>query len=105
MSARIDRRKMPVRDANLRATDFEEVAQGYTPELAAAEATRCLNCKNRPCVEGCPVSVNIPDFIGRIKDGDFDGAYKIISETSTLPAVCGRVCPQENSASLSALSA
>ncbi len=86
---------MPVLPAEVRARNFEEVALGYTPELAVAEAQRCLNCKNRPCVEGCPVNVNIPDFIAKIKSGDFEGAYQTISESSSLPAVCGRVCPQE----------
>ena len=86
---------MPVQDANVRARNFKEVALGYTPEIAVAEAQRCLNCKNRPCVEGCPVNIAIPDFITKIKQGDFEGAYGIISQSSSLPAVCGRVCPQE----------
>ena len=86
---------MPAQDPQVRAHNFDEVALGYTEEIALAEAQRCLNCKNRPCVEGCPVNVNIPDFIMKAKEGDWEGAYKIISETSTLPAVCGRVCPQE----------
>ena len=87
--------EMPTQSPAARAHNFNEVALGYTAEIAAAEANRCLNCKNRPCVAGCPVNVNIPDFITRIKDGDFEGAYRIIAETSSLPAVCGRVCPQE----------
>ena len=87
--------EMPAQDPQVRAHNFDEVALGYTEEIALAEAQRCLNCKNRPCVEGCPVNVNIPDFIMKAKEGDWEGAYKIISETSTLPAVCGRVCPQE----------
>lgn len=87
--------EMPVQNAGERARNFEEVALGYTPEIAVDEAQRCLNCKNRPCVEGCPVNINIPDFISRVKDGDFEGAYGIISLSSSLPAVCGRVCPQE----------
>ncbi len=86
---------MPVQDAKQRAKNFNEVALGYTDEIAVAEAARCLNCKNRPCVEGCPVNIRIPDFITKVKHGDFEGAYDIISESSSLPAVCGRVCPQE----------
>lgn len=86
---------MPVQDAKQRAKNFNEVALGYTDEIAVAEAARCINCKNRPCVEGCPVNLRIPDFITKVKQGDFEGAYDIISESSSLPAVCGRVCPQE----------
>lgn len=86
---------MPVQDPKVRARNFNEVAVGYTEEIAVAEAKRCLNCKNRPCVEGCPVNIAIPDFIANIKSGDFEGAYQIISQSSSLPAVCGRVCPQE----------
>ncbi len=88
--------EMPTQEPQIRARNFREVALGYDSETAVAEAQRCLNCKNRPCVEGCPVNINIPEFIGRIKDGDFEGAYGIISESSSLPAVCGRVCPQES---------
>ena len=87
--------EMPTQAPEVRAHNFSEVALGYTAEIAQEEAKRCLNCKNRPCVTGCPVNVNIPDFIMKIKEGDFEGAYRIISETSSLPAVCGRVCPQE----------
>jgi len=87
--------EMPTQAPAVRARNFNEVALGYTAEIAVEEAKRCLNCKNRPCVTGCPVNVNIPDFIMRIKAGDFEGAYQIINETSSLPAVCGRVCPQE----------
>ena len=87
--------EMPTQAPEVRAHNFREVALGYTAEIAVEEAKRCLNCKNRPCVSGCPVNVNIPDFIMRIKTGDFEGAYRIINETSSLPAVCGRVCPQE----------
>ena len=87
--------EMPTQPAKVRAHNFNEVALGYTPEIAVAEANRCLNCKNKPCVSGCPVNVNIPDFITKIKEGDFEGAYCIINKTSSLPAVCGRVCPQE----------
>ncbi|MBR2669573.1 MAG: NADPH-dependent glutamate synthase [Solobacterium sp.] len=87
--------EMPLQAPEVRAHNFEEVALGYTPEIAAEEANRCLNCKNRPCVNGCPVNIRIPDFIMKIKENDFEGAYQIISESSSLPAVCGRVCPQE----------
>ncbi len=87
--------EMPVQAPEVRARNFDEVALGYTSEIAISEAKRCLNCKNKPCVQGCPVNVNIPDFIAKIKDGDFEGAYQTIATTSALPAVCGRVCPQE----------
>ena len=89
--------KTPVteQDPKVRARNFKEVCLGYTEEEAVNEATRCLNCKNRPCVSGCPVSVKIPDFIAKVKDGDFIGAYKVIRDTNSLPAVSGRVCPQE----------
>ena len=86
---------MPHQDAEVRARNFHEVALGYTEELALAEAERCLNCKHMPCVSGCPVNVRIPEFISKIKEGDFEAAYQIIHDTSSLPAVCGRVCPQE----------
>lgn len=88
--------EMPTQDPKVRAHNFKEVALGYTAEIAIEEAKRCLNCKNRPCVNGCPVNIQIPDFITRIKEGDFEGAYKVINKTSSLPAVCGRVCPQES---------
>jgi glutamate synthase (NADPH/NADH) small chain len=87
--------EMPTQAPEVRAHNFQEVALGYTAEIAVEEAKRCLNCKNRPCVAGCPVNVNIPDFIMKIKAGDFESAYQLINETSSLPAVCGRVCPQE----------
>ncbi|MBR0507543.1 MAG: NADPH-dependent glutamate synthase [Clostridia bacterium] len=87
--------EMPTQAPEVRAHNFSEVALGYPAEIALEEAKRCLNCKNRPCVSGCPVNVNIPDFIMQIKAGDFEGAYQIINKTSSLPAVCGRVCPQE----------
>ncbi len=87
--------EMPTQDAKERAHNFNEVALGYSAEIAVKEAQRCLNCKNKPCVSGCPVGIDIPNFISRIKEGDFSGAYDIISESSSLPAVCGRVCPQE----------
>lgn len=86
---------MPVQDPNVRNKNFNEVATGYTEEMAVDEANRCLNCKNRPCVGGCPVSIDIPDFIAKVRERDFEGAYEIISRSSSLPAVCGRVCPQE----------
>lgn len=89
------RNVMPTQDAKVRAHNFDEVALGYTEETAIDEAMRCLNCKNMPCVDGCPVKIHIPDFISKIKDGDFEGAYQIITKSSSLPAVCGRVCPQE----------
>lgn len=87
---------MPVQDPNVRCSNFEEVAMGYSEEDAIYEAQRCLHCKHQPCVSGCPVNIHIPDFIEKVKDGDFEGAYQVISLTSSLPAVCGRVCPQEN---------
>ena len=86
---------MPSQDAAERSKNFREVALGYTEELAVSEAERCLHCKNMPCVKGCPVMVDIPGFIAKIKERDFEGAYNVISATSSLPAVCGRVCPQE----------
>ena len=90
------RHPMPVQDASVRARNFDEVALGYTPEIAFEEAARCLNCKNAPCVQGCPVNINIPAFVARLKNRDIEGAYAVISESSSLPAVCGRVCPQES---------
>lgn len=87
---------MPEQEPNIRNKNFEEVAIGYTEELAIEEANRCINCKHRPCVNGCPVNVAIPDFIARIREGDFAGAYATIKESNALPAVCGRVCPQES---------
>ena len=91
-------KKVPVReqDAKVRATNFEEVCLGYNKEEAMCEATRCINCKNAQCIKGCPVSINIPGFIEKVKEGDMEAAYQIISESSALPAVCGRVCPQES---------
>ena len=91
----LTRNAMPTQDAQVRAHNFQEVALGYTEEMAIDEAMRCLNCKNMPCVNGCPVKIHIPEFISKIKEGDFEGAYQIISKSSSLPAVCGRVCPQE----------
>ena len=87
---------MPSQDPNVRNKNFDEVALGYTEEQALDEATRCLNCKNKPCMQGCPVMVHIPDFIAEVAKGDFEAAYQIIAATSALPAVCGRVCPQES---------
>lgn len=95
MSVQPKKNAMPVQEAKVRARNFSEVAIGYSEEIAVAEAQRCLNCKNRPCVEGCPVNIAIPDFISKIKQRDFEGAYGVISLSSSLPAVCGRVCPQE----------
>ena len=90
-----EKNKMPVQDAKIRGTNFDEVALGYSEEIAINEALRCLNCKTMPCVEGCPVKVHIPEFIAKIKEGDFEGAYEVILKSSNLPAICGRVCPQE----------
>ncbi len=86
---------MPEQEPSIRATNFKEVALGYTKEMAMTEADRCLNCKHMPCVNGCPVSVPIPQFIQKIKEGDFQAAYEIIRTQNGLPAICGRVCPQE----------
>ena len=89
--------RVPVREQEpkVRATNFEEVCLGYNEEEAVEEAQRCLHCKNAKCIQGCPVNINIPDFIGAVKERDFSKAYDVISESSSLPAVCGRVCPQE----------
>lgn len=87
---------MPEQNPQVRARNFEEVTLGYSAEMAVEEAKRCLNCKNKPCVIGCPVGVRIPEFIGQIANGNFEKAYEIITSTNGLPAVCGRVCPQEN---------
>lgn len=86
---------MPSQEPSVRAHNFDEVSTGYSAETAVDEALRCLGCKNMPCVSGCPVNIHIPEFIAKVKDGDFEGAYQIIHKTSSLPAVCGRVCPQE----------
>lgn len=90
-------KKTPIQeqDPKVRAHNFKEVCLGYSPEEAMEEAKRCLNCKNTPCVKGCPVSIQIPVFISQVKDGDFEGAFKTLSNSTALPAVCGRVCPQE----------
>lgn len=87
---------MPTQEPNVRNKNFDEVALGYTAEMAMEEATRCINCKNKPCMSGCPVCVRIPEFIAQVAAGNFDEAYNIITSTNGLPAVCGRVCPQEN---------
>ena len=89
--------KVPVReqDPKVRATNFEEVCLGYNQEEAMEEAARCLHCKNAKCISGCPVSINIPDFIEELKNGNLKESYKILSSSTALPAVCGRVCPQE----------
>lgn len=92
----LQKNAMPSQDPNVRNKNFLEVALGYTKEIALDEAQRCLNCKNMPCVKGCPVSIEIPHFISKIKEEDFEGAYQVISKSSSLPAVCGRVCPQES---------
>lgn len=91
-------KKVPVREQEpkVRATNFDEVCLGYNEEEAKAEASRCLNCKNANCIKGCPVSIDIPAFIHEVKEGDFDKAYEIITKSSNLPAICGRVCPQES---------
>ena len=87
---------MPSQDPNVRNKNFQEVALGYTAEMAVNEAKRCLNCPKKPCVEGCPVSIKIPEFIQKIAAEDFEGAYQVLAQDSALPAVCGRVCPQES---------
>ena len=87
---------MPSQDPKVRAHNFDEVALGYTEQMALDEADRCLSCKNMPCVSGCPVGISIPSFIQKVKVGEFEEAYRIITESSSLPAVCGRVCPQES---------
>lgn len=92
----LNKNPMPTQDPKVRAKNFLEVATGYNEEAALDEAARCLNCKNMPCVSGCPVKIHIPEFIEKVREGDFEEAYKIISKSSSLPAVCGRVCPQEN---------
>ena len=92
----LEKVKMPEQAPDVRNHNFQEVSLGYTPEMAMEEAARCLNCKNHPCVAGCPVNVRIPEFIQKVAEGDFAAAYDIITSTNALPAVCGRVCPQES---------
>ncbi len=87
---------MPEQDPIVRAGNFEEVAEGYTAQMAVNEAMRCLKCRKKPCTKGCPVMVRIPEFVAKVAEGDFEAAYQIISDTSALPRICGRVCPQEN---------
>ena len=91
----LKKNEMPTQSPEVRAKNFFEVAIGYDEASAIDEALRCLSCKNMPCVSACPVNVRIPEFIAKIKDGDFEGAYNVIAKSSSLPAVCGRVCPQE----------
>lgn len=91
----LKKNEMPSQAPDVRNKNFKEVTLGYTREQAVDEANRCLNCKNKPCVSGCPVAIDIPEFIAKIREEDFEGAYQIISKSSSLPAVCGRVCPQE----------
>ncbi|MEA4911233.1 MAG: NADPH-dependent glutamate synthase [Oscillospiraceae bacterium] len=92
----LEKHPMPAQAPDVRNKNFDEVALGYTEAIALDEAARCLNCKNKPCVQGCPVSIDIPAFIHKITEKDYEGAYQKLSEQSSLPAVCGRVCPQES---------
>ena len=91
----LEKNPMPSQEPDVRNKNFKEVALGYTEEVALDEAERCLGCKKPTCVAGCPVNINIPEFINHIKEKDYEGAYQEISKDSSLPAVCGRVCPQE----------
>ncbi len=93
---RLTKNEMPSQAPDVRNRNFDEVALGYTEEMAIDEAKRCLNCKNKPCIAGCPVKIHIPEFIAKTAEGDFEGAYQIIAKSSSLPAVCGSVCPQES---------
>ena len=95
MAVNPKKQEMPTQAPEVRAHNFQEVALGYTETMALEESSRCLNCRNRPCVAGCPVNIQIPDFIGKIRQKDYEGAYQVIQQSSSLPAVCGRVCPQE----------
>ena len=92
----LQKHPMPEQDPQVRSGNFQEVALGYTREIAMEEAERCLHCKNQPCVSGCPVNVPIPDFIDQIKKGNMAAAYQVIRSQNALPAICGRVCPQES---------
>lgn len=96
MNNQLNKTPMPSQEPNVRNKNFKEVALGYTEEDAVNEAQRCLNCKNHPCVDGCPVNVRIPEFVAKVAEKDFDAAYEILTSTNSLPAICGRVCPQEN---------
>lgn len=91
----LKKNEMPAREAEIRNKDFLEVTLGYTKEQAIDEAKRCLDCKHKPCVNGCPVRINIPAFINEVTEENFEKAYEVITQASSLPAVCGRVCPQE----------
>ncbi len=93
---KVPRQKMPEQEPKVRARNFDEVPFGYTPELAQLESSRCLQCKKPKCIEGCPVEIDIPAFIKLINEGDFDGSARKLKERNSLPAVCGRVCPQED---------
>ena len=97
MAPNMNPKKVPIPEQSPeeRVKNFNEVALGYTPEQAQEEASRCLQCKARPCVEGCPVNVRIPEFVKKVAEGDFDGAYRILVSENCLPAICGRACPQE----------
>lgn len=91
----LEKNAMPSQEADVRNKNYDEVALGYSEEIALDEASRCLTCKKPKCIEGCPVNINIPGFIAKIQEKDYEGAYQEISKDSSLPAVCGRVCPQE----------
>lgn len=93
---RLTKNPMPSQEPDIRNGNFLEVALGYTADMAIDEAKRCLNCKHKPCVTGCPVQIDIPEFVAKVAEGEFEAAYEIIAKSSSLPAVCGRVCPQEN---------
>ena len=96
MNNQLNKTPMPQQNPNIRNKNFDEVALGYTKEDAVNEAKRCLNCPTHPCVSGCPVNVKIPEFIAKVAEEDFEAAYEILTSTNSLPAICGRVCPQEN---------
>ena len=96
MNNQMNKTPMPSQEPDVRNKNFKEVALGYTKEDAVNEAQRCLNCPKHPCVDGCPVNVRIPEFIAKVAEEKFDEAYDILTSTNSLPAICGRVCPQEN---------